>query len=59
MIRMIARLGGHLGRKSDGDPGSETLWKGLQRLDDITEMWVVMAEDSSWQSPTERELDSS
>jgi len=35
MIRMIARLGGHLGRKSDGDPGSETLWKGLQRMDDI------------------------
>jgi hypothetical protein len=35
MIRMIARLGGHLGRKSDGDPGTETLWKGLQRMDDI------------------------
>lgn len=35
MIRMIARLGGHLGRKSDGDPGIESLWKGLQRVDDI------------------------
>jgi hypothetical protein len=58
--RMMAmRLGGFLGRKCDGEPGTETIWKGLQRLDDITEMWVVMAEGRSWQSPTERELDSS
>lgn len=58
--RMMAmRLGGFLGRKCDGEPGTETIWKGLQRLDDITEMWVVLAEGRSWQSPTERELDSS
>jgi hypothetical protein len=58
--RMMAmRLGGFLGRKGDGEPGTETIWKGLQRLDDITEMWVVMAQGRSWQSPTERELDSS
>lgn len=41
-IRMVATLGGFLGRKSDGDPGTQTLWLGLQRLDDITEMWKVM-----------------
>jgi Domain of unknown function (DUF4338)/Transposase Tn5 dimerisation domain/Transposase DNA-binding len=35
MIRMIAGLGGFLGRRSDGEPGSETLWRGLQRADDI------------------------
>jgi hypothetical protein len=59
-IRMMAmRLGGFLGRKCDGEPGTETIWKGLQRLDDITQMWVVMAEGGSWQSPTERELNSS
>jgi len=58
--RMMAmRLGGFLGRKGDGEPGTETIWKGLQRLDDITEMWVVMVEGRSWQSPTARELDSS
>ena len=39
---MVATLGGFLGRKSDGDPGTQTLWLGLQRLDDITEMWKVM-----------------
>lgn len=41
-IRMVAILGGFLARKSDGEPGTQTLWLGLQRLDDITEMWKVM-----------------
>jgi len=41
-ILMVAILGGFLGRKSDGVPGTQTLWLGLQRLDDITEMWKVM-----------------
>ena len=31
---MIARLGGHLGRKGDGPPGAKVLWRGLQRLHD-------------------------
>jgi len=58
--RMMAMgLGGFLGRKSDGEPGTETIWRGLQRLDDITRMWVVMVERRSWTSPTERELNSS
>ena len=41
-IRMVATLGGFLGRKGDGEPGTQTLWLGLQRLDDISEMWKVM-----------------
>jgi hypothetical protein len=40
---MVGVLGGFLGRKSDGEPGTQTLWLGLQRLDDITEMWKVMS----------------
>lgn len=43
---MVANLGGFLGRKSDGEPGTQSLWLGLQRLDDITSMWVVMAPHS-------------
>jgi hypothetical protein len=35
-IRMIAQLGGFLGRKGDGEPGTMTLWRGLQRLADLT-----------------------
>ena len=34
-IRLIAMLGGFLARKSDGEPGAQTLWRGLQRLDDV------------------------
>lgn len=34
-MRMVAGLGGFLGRKGDGEPGTQTLWLGLQRLDDI------------------------
>jgi hypothetical protein len=40
-MRMVAGLGGFLGRKSDGEPGTETLWRGLQRLDDIAQAYQV------------------
>jgi Transposase Tn5 dimerisation domain len=42
MIRSVATLGGFLGRKGDGEPGTQTLWLGLQRLDDIVAMWLAM-----------------
>jgi len=32
-VRMVASLGGFLGRKGDGEPGTTTLWRGLQRLE--------------------------
>jgi hypothetical protein len=41
-MHMVAGLGGFLGRKSDGEPGTKSLWIGLQRLDDLTAMWKVM-----------------
>jgi hypothetical protein len=40
-MRMVASLGGFLGRKSDGEPGTKSLWLGLQRLDDITAAWKI------------------
>jgi hypothetical protein len=40
-VRLVAGLGGFLGRKGDGEPGTETLWRGLQRLDDIAEAYLV------------------
>ena len=39
MVGWLAQLGGFLGRKSDGQPGNTTLWRGLQRLKDITAAW--------------------
>ena len=38
-VRWIAQLGGFLGRKGDGEPGVQTLWRGMQRLHDLAEMW--------------------
>ena len=42
-MRMVATLGGFLGRKCDGEPGATTLWRGLQYLDGIADMWRYMA----------------
>jgi hypothetical protein len=43
-LRMTAQLGGFLGRTGDGEPGTQTLWLGLQRLDDIAEAWRVFSQ---------------
>jgi len=42
-IRIMAKLGGFMGRKGDGEPGTTSLWHGIQRLDDITEMFRIMS----------------
>jgi len=46
-IRKVAQLGGFLGRKSDGEPGAQTLWRGLQRLDDITIGFTIATQMAS------------
>lgn len=33
-IHLLARLGGFLNRKNDGEPGVKVLWRGLQRLNE-------------------------
>ena len=42
-VRMVAGLGGFLGRRSDAEPGTKSLWLGIQRLDDIAATWKFMA----------------
>jgi len=32
VVRLVAQLGGFLGRKHDGEPGAKTLWLGLREL---------------------------
>jgi hypothetical protein len=34
VIRNFATLGGFLARKSDGEPGAKSIWKGFQRIQD-------------------------
>lgn len=41
IIVMIAKLGGFLGRKSDGYPGSKVMWIGMQRMRDFAQAWEI------------------
>lgn len=50
MIRMIASLGGYVLRKST-NPGTQTLWIGLQRAHDIAAAWISFGPESKFFSP--------
>jgi hypothetical protein len=41
-VRWIAKLGGFIGRKRDAEPGITSLWRGLQRLFDMTLMYRAL-----------------
>lgn len=56
-IHRVAGLGGFLGRKGDGEPGTQTLWLGLQRLDDITAAISLMMRTAT-QPPVSSAIDS-
>ncbi|HEY4036317.1 MAG TPA: IS4 family transposase [Ktedonobacteraceae bacterium] len=38
---LVAKLDGFPARKSDGEPGVQTIWRGLRRLDDLASMWLL------------------
>lgn len=39
--RWIAQLGGFLNRKGDGEPGVTVIWRGWQRLNDISDAFLT------------------
>jgi hypothetical protein len=41
---MIAALGGHLGRKGDGFPGTQTLWRGVLKASIATEVYAAITQ---------------
>ena len=41
MVRMVASLGGHLGRKGDGPPGAQSMWQGIMRSRDFALAWLL------------------
>jgi hypothetical protein len=43
-MRMIAGLGGHLGRKGDGFPGTQTLWRGMVKASVAAEVYAVLTQ---------------
>jgi hypothetical protein len=52
VTRLTAELGGFLGRKGDGEPGSTTLGRGLQRLHDIASAFLIFKQHHSVQQRT-------
>lgn len=43
-VMWIGRLGGHLGRKSDGPPGLKTVWLGYQQLCHAASVYELMTQ---------------
>src|SRR6266542_2950510 len=43
-VMWIGRLGGHLGRKSDGPPGLKTVWQGYQQLCHAASVYELMTQ---------------
>ena len=46
-VRLVARLGGFLGRKQDGHPGVIVLWRGMQTLIPVAHAWRVFGPERS------------
>ena len=41
-VNMIAKLGGFLGRKSDGPPGMKSIWLGMRSLEEKHELYLQL-----------------
>ena len=50
LLIAVARLGGFLGRRSDGDPGWITLWRGWQRLMDLVQGYELAMQEKRTRS---------
>jgi hypothetical protein len=42
-MNLIAKLGGHLGRKNDKHPGIIVMWRGWLRLREIVDDWIIFS----------------
>ena len=52
MVRMVAQLGGYLNHKGDHEPGTQTVWLGLQRLHDIATCWRLFGPGTPRRHPS-------
>lgn len=51
MITIISSLGGHLGRKCDGNPGPKSMWIGLHRIMEFALAWNTFGPGASTEDP--------
>ncbi|TDG19197.1 hypothetical protein EYW47_31100 [Paraburkholderia silviterrae] len=45
VLRSVTRLGGFLARKGDGEPGAETIWKGLTKVHITAQAMRLLRDD--------------
>ena len=45
---MIAQVGGFFGRKSDGEPGAKTIWRGLDQVFAAAETLRALGDGLGW-----------
>lgn len=50
MVHLIARLGGYI-KRPDSDPGPQTVWIGLQRMNDLAWAWDAFGPDARVNDP--------
>ncbi|NCO51324.1 MAG: IS4 family transposase [Deltaproteobacteria bacterium] len=43
-VFMVAGMGGHMGRKGDGFPGTQTIWRGLVKLYVASEVYAIFTQ---------------
>src|SRR3990167_1217388 len=43
-VFMVAGMGGHMGRKGDGLPGTQTIWRGLVKLYVASEVYAIFTQ---------------
>lgn len=46
VVRWLGQLGGFLARKSDGEPGIKTLWRGYRRFVEMKYIWEIQEKGS-------------
>jgi hypothetical protein len=53
-IALLGKLGGHNGRKGDGAPGAEALWRGIRRMTDFALAWQTFGPEPHESPPLPR-----
>ena len=46
MVRLVAQLGGYVNRPRDDEPGPQTVWLGMQRVQDIARCWRLFGPEA-------------
>ena len=46
-LTMVAQLGGYINKKSQGPPGTKTVWRGIKRMNTLAEAFNVFGDQST------------